>query len=181
VTTVTDRRGLDRFDHARLGPTASRFVNETEFDRSFLVVYQAFPDSSSPDRVVAEAVRNEGTLALMVSEVTTLSTGDSTVETLLVRVHVDGREPPERVRVREHGGDGCQERLVAESSPGDLDCDGRFADVNGDGRLGVGDVVALFARLDDDAVRTRPERFDFTGDGRVGVGDVVALFEDVSA
>jgi len=74
-------------------------------------------------------------------------------------------------------GDAAAGPTVVPGSPArDLDGDGTFEDVDGDGRLGVGDVVVLFANLDAPAVAERPAAFDFGGDGRVGVGDVVRLF-----
>ena len=62
---------------------------------------------------------------------------------------------------------------------GDPDRDGLREDINGDGDAGVGDVVSLFERLEDDAVRCHPHAFDFTGDGRVGLGDVIRLFREL--
>jgi hypothetical protein len=62
----------------------------------------------------------------------------------------------------------------------DLDGDGRFEDVNGDGRASVSDVQALFAGLDGDAVQTNGPLFDFNGDGRASIADVQALFVDVT-
>jgi hypothetical protein len=78
--------------------------------------------------------------------------------------------------VRVEGATGTGPAVVPGSPARDLDGDGAYEDVDGDGRLGVGDVVVLFANLDAPAVRTNPAAFDFSEDGRVGVGDVVRLF-----
>lgn len=58
----------------------------------------------------------------------------------------------------------------------DLDEDGLYEDVNGDGAFTIVDVQALFANLDSDAVQNNPSKFDFNGDGKVDVTDVQALY-----
>jgi hypothetical protein len=58
----------------------------------------------------------------------------------------------------------------------DLDDDGAYEDVNGDGRASVADVQALFAKLGSAAVQNNAAAFDFNGDGRASVSDVQALF-----
>ncbi|MDQ2055083.1 MULTISPECIES: PQQ-binding-like beta-propeller repeat protein [Halobellus] len=68
--------------------------------------------------------------------------------------------------------------VTGSGSPaGDLDGDGRYEDVNGDGAFTATDVQALFANLDSDAVQENPELFDFNGDGQVDITDVQALFK----
>jgi PKD repeat protein len=64
--------------------------------------------------------------------------------------------------------------IVADRTPIDPDKDGVYEDVNGDGRLTVGDVQALFANLD--KASQNPTGYDMNGDGRVTTGDVQALF-----
>jgi hypothetical protein len=59
----------------------------------------------------------------------------------------------------------------------DPDGDGRYEDVNGDGSLGVGDVIVLFRNVDASAAQT--DEFDFNADGDIGIGDVVRLFNEL--
>lgn len=59
----------------------------------------------------------------------------------------------------------------------DLDEDGLYEDVNGDGAFTIVDVQALFANLDSDVVQNNPSKFDFNGDGEVDVTDVQALYD----
>jgi carbohydrate-binding DOMON domain-containing protein len=68
----------------------------------------------------------------------------------------------------------------SEVLPRDLNGDGRFEDVDGDGRSTYDDVVALFDHADDGTVRDRPTQFDFNDNGRFDFDDVVALFESLS-
>ncbi|RLI83154.1 hypothetical protein DRP04_02170, partial [Archaeoglobales archaeon] len=61
--------------------------------------------------------------------------------------------------------------------PMDLNNDGLFEDVNGDGYLNFGDIVFLFKNFDKDEIKNYPEFYDFNGDGSVNFGDVIALFK----
>jgi hypothetical protein len=67
----------------------------------------------------------------------------------------------------------------ATAPPTDPDGDGAYEDVNGDGAVGIGDVIVLFNGLSSPAVADHPDAFDFNGDGSVGIGDVVALFDEL--
>jgi hypothetical protein len=58
----------------------------------------------------------------------------------------------------------------------DLDGDGTFEDVNGDGQYTLSDVQALFAVQDEVEGQTG---LDFNGDGQVTISDVQALFAGV--
>jgi len=85
------------------------------------------------------------------------------------------REGPEATVTVRSGGPS-----VTGSAPAtDPDGDGLYEDVDGDGRVGVGDVVALFEHLDESPVRGNADAFDFTADAAVGVGDVARLFEEI--
>jgi hypothetical protein len=64
-------------------------------------------------------------------------------------------------------------------APSDLDGDGRYEDVDGDGSAGYDDVVTLFeAQLTGD-VGTATGAFDFNDNGRADFDDVVTLFEEM--
>ncbi|MFC3957393.1 alkaline phosphatase PhoX [Halovivax cerinus] len=64
-------------------------------------------------------------------------------------------------------------------APTDPDGDGKFEDVNGNGRLDYDDVVTLFSHLEDDAVELDPEAFDFNENGRIDYDDVDALYDEL--
>ncbi|MCU4973239.1 dockerin type I domain-containing protein [Halobacteria archaeon AArc-m2/3/4] len=63
--------------------------------------------------------------------------------------------------------------------PQDLDGDGLYEDVNGDGEFSLTDVVVLFEHLEEPVVTENVAAFDFAGTGDVSVTDVVALFESL--
>ena len=65
--------------------------------------------------------------------------------------------------------------------PQDLNGDGLYEDVNGDGAVNVGDAQALFAFEDAAIVQEHAALFDFNGDDTVNVGDAQALFAQVTA
>ncbi|NUB90755.1 DUF839 domain-containing protein [Haloterrigena sp. SYSU A121-1] len=64
-------------------------------------------------------------------------------------------------------------------APTDLDGDGRFEDVNGNGRLDYQDVTLLFENLEGDAVQLNEAAFDFNDNGRIDYDDVVALYDEL--
>lgn len=66
-----------------------------------------------------------------------------------------------------------------QDGPRDLDGDGLYRDVDGNGEFGVNDVVTLFEDVDEPYIADNPDRFDFTGNGQVSTSDVVELFEQL--
>jgi PKD repeat protein len=64
-----------------------------------------------------------------------------------------------------------------EDTPGDVDDDGVYEDVNGDGEVTVADVQALWDSRDDPSITANPEFYDFNDDGVFDVVDVQALFD----
>ncbi|WP_226006657.1 family 43 glycosylhydrolase [Natrinema salinisoli] len=68
---------------------------------------------------------------------------------------------------------------VGDYEARDLDDDGRYEDVTGDGTTTHADVNAFFEHLESDGVRKNPEKFDFDGNGRVGFADVLELLREI--
>jgi beta-lactamase superfamily II metal-dependent hydrolase len=68
-----------------------------------------------------------------------------------------------------------------DGPPMDLDEDGRYEDVNGNGRLDFNDPNKLFNKMSSSTVQNNPDAFDFNGNGRVDFNDIVALQNEVSA
>jgi hypothetical protein len=101
ATLVTSRDGIDRSSLREVDRGAASFVENTSFDRSYLVAIQEFPASSHPDYRV-ERVREAGDeLRLSINDSSPGGTSDLTVETILVRVAGD---PPERAVVTTEDG-----------------------------------------------------------------------------
>lgn len=63
----------------------------------------------------------------------------------------------------------------AERAAQDLDGDGLYEDINGDGKVDSGDVALLFENLDSKLVRRKAKLFDFNQNGRIDYDDVVEL------
>jgi len=61
----------------------------------------------------------------------------------------------------------------------DEDDDGRYEDVDGNGRFDVLDVALFLDAFDSRAVQQNPELFNFDGRGGVNILDVAQLLEDV--
>jgi hypothetical protein len=61
----------------------------------------------------------------------------------------------------------------------DLNDDGAYEDVNGDGDLTVLDVQTLFDARDSDVVSANADRFDFNEDGEFTIVDIQALWDAI--
>lgn len=64
---------------------------------------------------------------------------------------------------------------VGLSPPKDLDGDGKFEDVNGDGAFDAQDSVVLAFNLENPVVLSGVPFFDFNGDGQITFADAIAL------
>lgn len=63
--------------------------------------------------------------------------------------------------------------------PLDLDSDGFFEDLNGNGRADFADVVLYFNQMTWIAANEPISAFDYTGNGRIDFADIVALFNNL--
>jgi PKD repeat protein len=64
----------------------------------------------------------------------------------------------------------------SEQPAQDLDGDGVYEDVNGDGEVDELDVQLLFAERNSAVVQNSPDAFDFNGDGKFDILDIQALY-----
>ncbi|MEF8842309.1 MAG: alkaline phosphatase PhoX [Haloarculaceae archaeon] len=64
-------------------------------------------------------------------------------------------------------------------APTDPDGDGRYEDVNGNGRMDYDDVVLLFENMESDAVKMNEAAYDFNENGELDFDDVVSLYEEI--
>nr|WP_206731749.1 alkaline phosphatase PhoX [Halorubrum amylolyticum] len=65
-------------------------------------------------------------------------------------------------------------------SPTDPDGDGRYEDVNGNGRVDYADIELLFENLESDSVTSNARAFDFNQNDRLDFDDVVNLYAEVN-
>ncbi|WP_089824769.1 alkaline phosphatase PhoX [Halogranum amylolyticum] len=63
--------------------------------------------------------------------------------------------------------------------PTDPDGDGRYEDVDGDGRVDYDDIELLFEEFDSDAVQQNGPAFDFNENGKLDYDDLTTLFGEV--
>jgi len=61
--------------------------------------------------------------------------------------------------------------------PRDLDGDGLYEDINGNGRLDFDDVVKFFEHFDDLVISQYSRYYDFNRNGRLDYDDIIELFE----
>ncbi|WP_331457000.1 dockerin type I domain-containing protein, partial [Haloferax profundi] len=67
------------------------------------------------------------------------------------------------------------------SPPADIDGDGQYMDINGDGEVTVSDVQAMFTHRESDVFENNVDKFDYTGNGEVNIVDIQRLFVTASA
>jgi PKD repeat protein len=65
------------------------------------------------------------------------------------------------------------------ASPQDLDGDGLYEDLTGDGTLSFVDVEVFFYQMDWIEANLPIENFDFNGNGRIDFDDIVDLFQKI--
>ncbi|KTG18521.1 right-handed parallel beta-helix repeat-containing protein, partial [Haloferax profundi] len=68
-----------------------------------------------------------------------------------------------------------------QEPPTDVDGDGLYEDVNGDGNVTVSDVQALFANRDHSTVENNRAKFDYSGNGVFNIVDIQHLFLKTTA
>jgi hypothetical protein len=68
-----------------------------------------------------------------------------------------------------------------EGLPTDIDNDGYYEDINGDGELTVADVQGLWAHRNADTITNYGEHYDFNEDGTFDVVDVQALWNELNS
>ena len=120
----------------------------------------------------------------------TLTGGDSTTVTLawvtnggdadeydavVASADADARAP---VTVVEDESELGPPPVVGVDPPRDLDGDGLYRDLNGDGSLTVADVQIFFQQRDSDVIQDNVDAFDFRTDGALSIGDVQLLFQE---
>ncbi|PSP87161.1 hypothetical protein BRC87_12105 [Halobacteriales archaeon QS_4_66_20] len=120
----------------------------------------------------------------------TLTGGDSTTVTLawvtdggdadeydavIASADADARAP---VTVVEDESELGPPPVVGVDPPRDLDGDGLYRDLNGDGQLTVADVQIFFQNRESDVVQDNVDAFDFRTDGALSIGDVQLLFQE---
>ena len=73
--------------------------------------------------------------------------------------------------------------IIGDSAnpPGDIDDDGTFEDINGDGSLTIEDPFTLAFNLHSASVKKQWTLFDFDGDGDLDFDDSSELFQSVKS
>lgn len=69
--------------------------------------------------------------------------------------------------------------VVAGQYPTDVDGDGAFEDITGDGEFDVVDVQTLFTSRNSPGIQNNAEAYDFNEDGSFSVADIQTLFTDL--
>lgn len=74
---------------------------------------------------------------------------------------------------------GAPPRLPDGSQPQDVDGDGLYQDLNGNGRKDFNDIVVYFQNMDEPAIRDYPNAYSYNDNDRIDFDDVVTLFKSM--
>jgi hypothetical protein len=137
--------------------------NSTDPDGDELVTYEwTFPDGTAVGPTATYTFPSAGTYTVSVR------VGDANYSTATADLTVTVEEP---------GGPGGPPAFPGLSQPRDLDGDGLYEDVRGDGRVNILDVQSLFNNLGSPILANYTTSFNFQpGDGGVTILDVQQLF-----
>jgi hypothetical protein len=148
---------------------------------------QSAPDGSAV-RLVAESGALSDTGSVTLGNVSLSSVAPGTTEVNITVESVSGAsgvayESPAitGATITIDGSAGDPSPVVGSATPTDVDADGQYEDINGDGTFDIVDVSAFFNHFTDDTVQNQtPEAFDFNDDGSVNIVDVNRLFEAIA-
>jgi secreted PhoX family phosphatase len=70
--------------------------------------------------------------------------------------------------------------VTGGNAPTDVDGDGHYEDLNGNGRLDYEDIQILFDNFDADSVTMNGSAYDFNENGRLDFDDIVSLYEETN-
>lgn len=68
--------------------------------------------------------------------------------------------------------------VAGGATPTDPDADGRYKDVNGNGRLDYAEIELLFEHLGAESVTMNVEAYDFNENGQIDYDEVVELYKE---
>ena len=165
---ITNPGGITFGEVSFLDPTYSQIVNKTERLVTFRVV--DFDDEI-----------NQGSEKLNVADISVnaVKVGDTNLRVKKLEIRTDGGEKivregneiPVTVTLGPIGS--------STNPPRDLNEDGLYEDINGDGELTRADAFALAFNLESKSVRESTSLFDFDWDGTVTFNDAVALIREI--
>lgn len=104
VTLITSRDETTRLNESVLDAGAATFIEDTDFDKEYLIAIQEFPASSAPDYRVEGVERVGEQVRVTINDSSRGGTTDITVETVLVRVTRGDRDLPSGATVTTEDG-----------------------------------------------------------------------------
>ncbi|MFW6385778.1 MAG: hypothetical protein ACOCZP_01335 [Candidatus Hadarchaeota archaeon] len=99
VDLYTSENCFTQFNFSEVSEEVENFVRSTDFEESYLLVFQEFPASTVPDYKVTGFSRTEDTVNLFIDDDSPAGTDDITLETLLVRMKFGDGDPFKNVKV----------------------------------------------------------------------------------
>ncbi len=96
LTTIVSEEEIDRFNFNTTNNKVEQFIKNTDFNESYLIVFQEFPASSTPDYRIENITRTNKSHKIQVNDSSQGGTSDITIETLLIRIN---QEKPQKILI----------------------------------------------------------------------------------
>jgi endoglucanase len=81
--------------------------------------------------------------------------------------------------VEKGSSDGGSVKPIEGETPTDVDNDGTYEDVNGNGQIDYNDIVVFINHMNEPVISEQVAAYDYNGNGRIDFADVVSLFQEV--
>jgi secreted PhoX family phosphatase len=158
-------------------------ITGVEFaDALGLTEHEVSDDGSTATLKFSDVDRNVqgGTIDLAIASLSLAGRGTGTTD-LVIDVHAMDDEDGEAIDAETRSGVVVTgpPTVVGDEGPTDPDGDGRYEDLNGNGRMDYDDVKLLFENIDSDSVTLNKAAYDFNENGKLDYDDVVSLYEEV--
>jgi len=161
-------------------------ITDVSYDEAFGLTAppEISDDGSTVHLRVTDTERSvQGGMDVALATLELEGTGTGTTD-LVVDVHEMDDEDGDSIDVQARSGLLVTGPQPASEGPGDRaptdpDDDGRYEDLNGNGRLDYDDVALLFENMESDAVKMNEAAYDFNENGKLDFDDVVSLYEEV--
>jgi len=158
-------------------------VTGVEFaDALGLTEHEISDDGATATLKFSDVDRNVqgGTIDLAIASLSLAGRGTGTTD-LVIDVHAMDDEDGDAIDAETRSGVVVTgpPTVVGDEGPTDPDGDGRYEDLNGNGRMDYDDVKLLFENIDSDSVTLNKSAYDFNENGKLDYDDVVSLYEEV--
>jgi len=178
--TETKSFSLTGLDHGIEGPTEFEYEGETfTGEYSAAIDNSLFETSLLDGNDIIWTLDGEETMQTATGRTVSFDFTDAGEYSLTQEIELDGLVYSDEKEVKVEASEDQPPVVTGDNRPRDLDEDGLYEDIDGDGELTISDVQKFFQEKDSGAVQNNPQYFNFDGNepADVSIGDVQALFQ----